>query len=132
KLAPLHADVRGAVDLLTPVWENRPALPTAPAYVLDEGLTGEATRTKLQRLREEMRKNRVDAHFISSLDVLAWLFNLRGSDVACNPVVVGFGLITLEKAILFINQQKLQTEARLRLTEAGVELADYGEAKHAL
>src|SRR5690606_26978578 len=50
KLGPLRADVRGSVDLLTSVWENRPALPTAPAYVLDETLTGESTRAKLQRL----------------------------------------------------------------------------------
>jgi len=132
KLGPLRADVRGSVDLLTPVWENRPALPTAPAYVLDETLTGESTRAKLQRLREEMKKNRVDAHFISSLDDLAWLFNIRGSDVACNPVVLGFGLVTVEKAILFIDRQKLQTEDRRRLAEAGVELADYAEAGHAL
>jgi len=132
KLEPLRIHVRGDVDLLTPVWNNRPTLPTSPAYVLDKSTTGETTRAKLQRLREAMKHNRVDAHFISSLDDLAWLFNIRGSDVACNPVVLGFGLITADHATLFIDRQKLQPTNRAQLGDAGVELADYTEAEGAL
>lgn len=132
KLTLLGMEVRGTVDLLTPLWHNRPTLPSAPAYVLDAALTGEATHSRLQRLRQEMKRSRVDAHFISSLDDVAWLFNIRGSDVACNPVVLGFGLITADKAILFIDRQKLQSEDSAQLTHAGVELADYAEAENAL
>jgi len=132
KLEPLRIQVRGEVDLLTPLWDNRPTLPASPARVLDENMTGEATPAKLQRLRVEMKQNRVDAHFISSLDDLAWLFNIRGSDVNCNPVVLGFGLITADSAALFIDRQKLQPADRARLGDAGVELADYAEAKGAL
>ncbi len=132
KLAPLRIQVRGEADLLTPLWNNRPTLPTSPAYVLDNSITGETTRARLQRLREAMKHNRVDVHFISSLDDLAWLFNIRGSDVACNPVVLGFGLITANHATLFIDRQKLQPSDRAQLIDAGVELADYTEAEEAL
>src|SRR5690606_2123598 len=132
KLEPLRIQVQGEVDLLTPLWNDRPTLPTSPAYVLDEDITGEHTSAKLQRLRAEMKQNRVDAHFISSLDDLAWLFNIRGSDVNCNPVVLGFGLITADRATWFIDQQKLQSADRVRLGDAGVEVADYAEAEEAL
>jgi len=132
KLRPLGIEVRGTVDLLTQLWHNRPILPTAPAYVLEEAITGETTGLKLRRLRDEMKRNRINAHFISSLDDLAWLFNIRGSDVACNPVVLGFGLITATKATLFIDRQKLQREDVVQLNEAGVDLADYADAESAL
>lgn len=132
KLEPLRIRVRGEIDLLTPLWNNRPTLPTSPAYVLDKSISGETTSAKLQRLREEMKSHRVDVHFISSLDDLAWLFNIRGSDVACNPVVLGFGLITADRATLFIDPHKLQPEDKNQLIDAGVELADYTEADGAL
>jgi len=128
KLEALSINVRGDVDLLSLLWHNRPALPKAPAYVLDDSLTGESVIAKLDRLRICMRQKRSDAHFISSLDDLAWLFNIRGRDVPCNPVILGFGLITLNEAILYIDQEKFPSEDRSRLSAAGVTLADYTEA----
>src|SRR5690606_9092297 len=132
KLEALSINVRGDVDLLSLLWNNRPELPKAPAYVLDDSLTGESVIAKLDRLRIWIRQKRSDAHFISALDDLAWLFNIRGSDVPCNPVILGFGLITLNEAILYIDQGKFPSEDRSRLSAAGVTLADYTEAEVAL
>ncbi|SEL67618.1 aminopeptidase P family protein [Parapedobacter koreensis] len=132
KLMPAGILVKGEVDLLTPLWEDRPALPTAPAYLLDVAVTGESTITKLQRLRQEMARLRVNAHLISSLDDLAWLFNIRGSDVSCNPVVLGFALITATAATLFIDNTKLMAADRAALEAAGVVLADYESVETAL
>src|SRR5690606_22157840 len=109
------------VDLLAPLWRDRPALPEKPAYLLDEAITGEATVAKLARLRADMRKHHADAHLISSLDDVAWLLNMRGSDVVCNPVALAFVLITDEKATLFIDPMKLSPQDRASLRVSWVE-----------
>ena len=132
KLDPAGISIRGDVDLITPVWNDRPALPVNAAYLLDDTITGESTETKLSRLREVMARQRVQAHFIASLDDLAWLFNIRGSDVACNPVVLGFALITATSATLFIDSAKLQEQDKVLLQRQGVALAGYEEVAGAL
>lgn len=120
-------DVLENVDLLTPLWRDRPPLPENPAYLLDEAFTGESTAAKLVRLRANLRKHHADAHVISSLDDVAWLLNMRGSDVVCNPVVLAFVLVTEEVTTLFINQAKLSQQDRLSLRKWGVETADYAQ-----
>lgn len=132
KLLPLGMSIRGDADLLEPLWFDRPPLPGDPAYLLDESITGESTEEKLQRVRLEMQKHRVQAHFISSLDDLAWLFNLRGSDVACNPVVLGFALVTATSATLFVDRSKLTPADQQALEAQDVMLADYQAAGTAL
>src|SRR5690606_20428968 len=104
------------VDLLAPLWVDRPSLPENAAYLLDEKTTGESTVSKLGRLRTEMKRHHAGAHFISSLDDIAWLLNMRGSDVVCNPVALAFVLVTENTATLFIDQAKLsqQDQALLR------------------
>lgn len=125
KLQLSGLQVQGDVDLLTPLWQDRPALPVQPAYLLDKCTTGATIQEKIARLRAELRRNHADAHLISSLDDLAWLFNVRGNDVSCNPVVLGFALITHHSATLFIDQAKLSDKDQAALTAAGVSLADY-------
>src|SRR5690606_18436948 len=99
--------IKGDVDLLSPLWLDRPALPKAPVYLLEDTITGESTACKLARLRVEMAKCHADAHFISSLDDIAWLLNMRGSDVVCNPVALAFVLVTNDTATLFVDREKL-------------------------
>lgn len=132
KLSPLGIAIRGDVDLLGALWPDRPLLPTAPAYLLDVAFTGEPTDAKLERLRQEMKRQHVQAHFISSLDDIAWLFNIRGNDVDCNPVVLGFALVTATSATLFIEGSKLSAADQQVLMDQGVTLAGYEEAYSAL
>ncbi len=124
-LEPLEIKVDGHVDLLSSLWEGRPALPKAQAYLLDENITGQSTVSKIEAVRAEMKKNRTEAHLISSLDDLAWLLNIRGQDVPCNPVVLGFVLITAENATLYIEPSKLTTQATEELKGYGVDIAAY-------
>ena len=126
-LEPLEIQVDGHVDLLTPLWEGRPALPKAQAYLLGEHITGQSTVSKIEAVRAEMKKNRTATHLISSLDDLAWLLNIRGQDVPCNPVVLGFVLITAESATLYIEPSKLTAQATEELKGYGVNVAAYGE-----
>src|SRR5690606_13549443 len=127
-LKPLQINVNGHVDLLTAIWENRPALPQVKAYLLNEVTTGQSTESKLVAVRQILAKSRTESHFISSLDDVAWLLNIRGQDVPCNPVVLSFVYVSQEKAILFIADGKLTAEDIVTLNNQGVEIADYNAA----
>ncbi|WP_409265744.1 aminopeptidase P family protein [Pseudomonas sp. KCJK8521] len=119
-------------DLLGQVWEGRPALPGNPVY---QHLPPHATvnrAEKLAQLRQSVQAKGADWHFIATLDDIAWLFNLRGSDVSYNPVFVAFALISQQQAILFVGQDKLDEHLRKVLAADGIEVRDYAEAGKAL
>lgn len=119
-------------DLLEQVWEGRPALPANPVY---QHLPPHATVSrmeKLAQLRESLQEKGADWHFIATLDDIAWLFNLRGSDVSYNPVFVAFALISQTQAILFVAADKLDEQLRQVLAADGIELRDYAQARQAL
>lgn len=126
-LEPRDIQVDGHVDLLTPIWQDRPQLPQVKAFLIGEELTGQSITSKLQAVRAEMRRNRVDAHLISSLDDLAWLLNIRGQDVPCNPVVLGFVYVSTADATLFVDPIKLDSAAKTSLATAGVSVREYAE-----
>ncbi|MFZ4263106.1 aminopeptidase P family protein [Sphingobacterium sp. HJSM2_6] len=131
-LIPLGIVVDGHVDLLSKVWENRPALPEEKAYLLDEHTTGQSTASKIETIKSQLAEQRVDSHFISSLDDLAWVLNIRGNDVNCNPVVLGFLLIKPNQNTLFISPGKLTDEDIHRLTESDIHVEPYENAIHAI
>ncbi len=126
-LEPLGLNVNGHVDLLGPIWENRPSLPTNAAYLLPIEITGKSTADKLSEVRAELKRAHVASHLISSLDDIAWLFNVRGTDVNCNPVVLSFAYVTQTEAILFIADGKLNEQSIAELKAAGVEVKSYNE-----
>lgn len=127
-LEPLQIKVNGHVDLLSAIWNDRPELPQVKAFLLDESTTGQSTTSKLAAVRQILAKARVESHFISSLDDVAWLLNIRGQDVPCNPVVLSFVYLSQDKAILFIADGKLSPEDIAILNSQGVEIADYEAA----
>ncbi len=127
-LLPLEISVNGHVDIFENIWNERPALPRAPAFLLDEQSTGESVQSKIGRIKKQMAANRSDAHMISSLDDLAWILNIRGNDVKCNPVVLGFLLIESDQNRLFIDSEKLSQQDQQKLRDAGVTLNPYAEA----
>ena len=127
-LEPLGIHVDGHVDLLSPIWQGRPELPRVKAYLLDEATTGQSTAAKLEAVRTVLREKRAEGHFISSLDDLAWLLNIRGQDVPCNPVVLGFVYVSQTQAIIFIDLSKLDKEAVDELNRADVDVRSYKEA----
>lgn len=131
-LLPLDIIVDGHVDVLETIWNDRPTLPTSPAFLLDESTTGESTISKLNRVREKMKSKRVAAHLISSLDDLAWLLNIRGNDVPCNPVVLGFVLLVGDESTLFIEPSKLNDVDKETLEQAGVQIKPYADAFQAV
>ncbi|WP_174518716.1 aminopeptidase P family N-terminal domain-containing protein, partial [Pseudomonas syringae pv. coryli] len=105
KLYERGARLRTDIDLLTELWQDRPALPSHPIY---EHLPPQASldrSEKLARVRQIIVERKADWHFIATLDDIAWLFNLRGADVSYNPVFIAFALIGPQSVTLFVDSK---------------------------
>lgn len=114
-----------AQDLAEEVWKDRPALSRGAARLMPEELAGESRAHKLARLREEMKKAGVQVHLIPTLDDIAWLFNVRGSDVHCNPVVLSYAAVEEEHAYLFVQDGVFGAAEQAALEADGVQLRPY-------
>lgn len=119
-------------DYLSAIWENRPELPNQNAFLIAEKHIGQSVSSKLAEVRSALSKQGAVYHLISSLDDMAWLFNIRGNDVSYNPVVLSFALINQDHAKIFINPDKLSADDKAQLLKEGVEVFDYEEIEDAL
>lgn len=112
-------------DVINTAWENRPALPSAPIYAHDAKFLDTTAKDKLAKVRQKMDEKGADWHLVSSLDDIAWLTNLRGADVECNPVFLSHLLIGKNTATLFVNQESLSEPIVTLLKEAGIDTDGY-------
>ena len=119
------AKVNAKEDLAGLCWKDRPALPVGRVFLHDVQYCGVSREEKLRWLREEMKKKGADAHILTVLDDLAWLFNIRGNDILHTPVALAYGLITQDKAQLFLNPREVSGQVREALKADGVEILDY-------
>lgn len=94
-------------DLLQLAWKNRPALPTNEIFEHKVKYAGKSRTKKLDIIRVKMKNLGADYHFVSTLDDIAWIFNIRSSDVECNPVSIAYAVVGLKNAYLFIDKKKV-------------------------
>lgn len=125
--AKLEKKNRKLIDkpLLNTVWSDRGTPSKNPVFVHPIERAGRSVVEKLTEIREKMKKEDATAHLISSLDDVAWTVNLRGSDVDCNPVFLGYIYISMDKAILFVDTEKLEEDAKKLMKDSGVEVKEY-------
>ncbi|NCE97820.1 aminopeptidase P family N-terminal domain-containing protein [Emergencia sp. 1XD21-10] len=109
------------LDLVDEIWENRPAIKASKIYALPDSVTGEKADSKLSRVQKALAEDGVDYHLITSLEDIAWLFNLRGDDVADTPVFFAFALLTPKDARLYILDESFDTA----LVPVGVTVLPY-------
>lgn len=121
--------LRSDRDWIGDIWHDRPDLPCAPVYAHEAPAATEPLDSKLSRVRQAMVSSGADAHFIATVDDIAWLFNLRGSDVSYNPVFLAFALIKPDTALLWVGQGKMAPALVQSLAEGGVEVRDYTQAQ---
>lgn len=114
-------------DLVGMIWENRPPLPTGKAWLLPVEYAGKSREEKLADVRKILADDEIDALVLTSLDDIAWLFNIRGSDVECNPVVMAYSVITADEVKLFADPDKFSPEDRAELAAAGIEILPYND-----
>ena len=112
-------------DLVGEIWEDRPALSKKPAWFLEEESCGASRKEKIAGVRAEMQKEGAEALLLTSLDDIAWLFNMRGDDIEYNPVVLSFCLITENEVRLFIQKGSLNAEQEIQFVMDGILLDDY-------
>ena len=117
--------LRTNFDPLSFIWKNRPAIPTTPVNIHPMQYAGETCRSKITRLRGQLTDHHADGILVSALDEIAWLLNLRGNDVHCNPVFVSFLLVTKTNSTLYIHQEKLSPDVVAYLAEEGIDIDDY-------
>ncbi|MBP6863491.1 MAG: aminopeptidase P family protein [Neisseriaceae bacterium] len=114
-------------DLLNRIWADRPALPTEPIYPHAAEFVSQSSHDKLAWLRTQISAAQATGHLISSLDDIAWLTNLRGSDVSYNPVFLAHVWVEAQEAILFVAPGKLNADAQAAVAAAGFSVRDYAE-----
>ena len=117
-------------DLLSRLWKDRPEVPSTSILTLGDDLTGESREHKLQWLRKFLLKRGCDAMLVTALDEIAWLLNVRGSDIAYNPLVISYLLVTLDKAFWFVRKEPVALDEETRdsfyeLAADGVEIREY-------
>jgi Xaa-Pro aminopeptidase len=124
--------LRTDLDLLDEIWPERPALPAEPVYAHAAPHAPLGRAEKLAQVRQAMAARGATHHFVSTVDDIAWLTNLRGSDVTYNPVFLAHLLVTATSATLFVGEGKVGPELARQLAADGLLLAPYAEAASAL
>lgn len=113
------------LDLAADIWKDRPALPCTKVYLLSDELCGRSFQEKLQEVRQQMKEAGAKTHFLSKLDDIMWLTNLRADDVECNPVALSYCLVTEDCFYLFLQKKALTPEVEAYAGKNGILLEDY-------
>jgi len=114
-------------DLAGDLWTDRPALPSSEILILPYDVTGESIRAKVERIRFAMKDKNAEYNFLGSIDDIAWITNMRGADVECNPVYLSYMLIGMKKSVIFMQDSEVSDEVRKYLTDNGFEIEDYNK-----
>ncbi|KAF9620271.1 hypothetical protein IFM89_011006 [Coptis chinensis] len=118
--------VQLSVNLVDEVWKSRPPAETNPVIVHPIEYAGRTVAEKLTELREKLTKEKACGIIFTALDEVAWLFNVRGSDVDYCPVVHAFAIVTTGSAYYYVDKRKVSTEVNSYMEENGIEVRDYG------
>ncbi|KAF9437259.1 hypothetical protein BGZ76_001424 [Entomortierella beljakovae] len=112
KLSKSGSSLVSIPNLVDLIWKERPSRPAKNLSILSTKTTGKTHIEKIADLRHELTKNDVAGFVVSSLDEIAWLFNMRGSDVHCNPVFFGYAVVTQEFVNLYLQEKSVTKEVR--------------------
>ena len=124
--------VRCTDDPMDVLWHDRPVIPNNKVCLHPLKYAGETTESKLCRIRESLVKQGVDGLLVTALDEIAWVLNLRGSDVHCNPVFVSYLLISSNNATLYINREKLSEDVCEYLSTENIDVEEYESVENGL
>lgn len=116
-----------SADLLKDVWTNRETGEGDSIFVHPLHLAGKSVADKLKDIRSVLETENADIHVVTALDDVSWTLNLRGKDVAFNPVFLGYLLIEKEKSTLFVDKSKVTPEVEGHLKESNVSIEEYDD-----
>lgn len=127
KLNKKKLHVLSDYDPFTAIWHDRSGIPENKSFILPEKYTGESAESKIARICTEIEKEGAEGLIVAALDTIAWIFNIRGNDVKCNPVTVCYAYVSRKESILFINPEKLTPEVSNYLKSQHVKIEGYEE-----
>ena len=107
------------------MWSDRPSLPECKIIIHEEKYAGEAVNSKIEKVLAKVASQGADSIFVSALDEIAWVLNIRSRDVNCNPVATSFLYLSPKGSTLFINEAKLSDESIQHLANSNVATAPY-------
>ena len=113
------------VDYVDSIWADRPSRKCEEAFALDEKICGKTVAEKLDMVRDVMNKKGCSNLVLSKMDDIMWLFNIRGGDVACNPVALSYAVVTKDNSYLFLQDKAVAEELKAWIAERPVVLCDY-------
>lgn len=114
-------------DLFEKIWEDRPPMPADMIFELKHTYAGLSRKEKRELLEGELKKYNADFQVITALDELAWVFNLRGSDIAYNPVFAGYGIVGKNEWILFVDKAKVPHDLKAHIEKEKITLMPYSD-----
>ncbi|OAY71234.1 putative Xaa-Pro aminopeptidase P [Ananas comosus] len=115
-----------STNLVDEVWKDRPPVEIRPVSIHPLEVAGHSVAEKLEDLREKLLQEKTNGIVITTLDEVAWLYNVRGNDVAYCPVIHAYAIVTLQSAFFYVDKRKVSTEIQAYMTENGIEIKDYG------
>lgn len=115
-------------DLAEEIWTDRPPFPAGKVSVLEDAIAGKSVEDKLSEVRQKLLKEGAKSTFLSKLDDLMWLFNIRGCDVACNPVAMSYAYISDSEAVIFIQKKALDAQLQAYFEAHNILVKEYSEA----
>lgn len=104
------AHIKYEEDLVNIIWKDRPPLPQGDVFIISNELAGQSVSKKLVQVRTVMKEEECAYFLLSKLDDIMWLFNIRGNDIACNPVCLSYAFVTEDQAFLFLSPSICQKD----------------------
>ncbi len=113
------------LDLINIIWDDRPEKPNTEVFIHDIKYTGKSAKEKINEVRNLMDKDQVDYFLVSTLDDIAWLYNIRARDVKNNPVLISYAAVSKDSAYLFTDTSRINDEVKIFLRENNIKLREY-------
>ena len=115
------------LDLVNDVWTDRPELPSTPTFHYSEKFAGESMESKLSRLRAFLKENKVDSIVLTSVDQIAWLYNLRAHDIPNFPVALAYSIVSLDSASIYMDASRLDELSEKEFSKNNVTVCGYND-----
>ena len=128
RLAEKKVEIDVQCDLISALWSGRPSLPFSVAFDHLPEYAGKLRTEKIGEVRSRMQKMKAGYHFLSSLDDIMWLLNIRGSDLQYSPLLLCYALIGPDQVLLFIDQSRIPPRMASEFDRLGIVILPYEEA----
>ena len=122
-----HLNMNVNLDLVNDVWQDRPELPSTPTFHYAEKFSGESMESKLARLRAFLKENHVDSIVLTSVDQIAWLYNLRAHDIPNFPVALAYSIVSLDSAAIYMDASRLDELSQKEFNKNNVKVCGYND-----